>query len=231
MKSKTNFSGCTIGAHQCRCFDKLTVDEKKFIDENSVIVNFKKGEDICKRGSLASHVMYIEKGLAKVYLDDGNNTLVLKILPEKNLLGLDALSDNSKTFEYSVKAYIDTEIRQINIDAFRKILSENSRFAKEVIDIQNDNSIQIYGRFFCLTHKQSFGRLADILLCLSDRIFKKNEFDLPLSRKELAELSGLSTETVIRMLKVFRQEGLIAMQGKKLILIDHKRIKEISETG
>jgi len=33
------------------------------------------------------------------------------------------------------------------------------------------------------------------------------------------------------MLKVFRQEGLIAIQGKKLILLDHKRIKEISETG
>ncbi len=43
--------------------------------------------------------------------------------------------------------------------------------------------------------------MADILLCLSDRIFKNSEFDLPLSRKELAELSGMSSETVIRMLQ------------------------------
>ena len=46
-------------------------------------------------------------------------------------------------------------------------------------------------------HKQSFGRLADILLCLSDRVFRNEEFDLPLSRKDLSELSGLSVETVI----------------------------------
>jgi len=231
MENKANFSGCTIGAHNCRCFDKLTPKEKKMIDANSVLVNYGKGEVICKRGSLASHVMYIEKGLAKVYLEDGVNTLVLKILPEKNLLGLAAVSDDSRTFEYSVMAYIDTQVRQIDTDAFRKILNQNPEFAKEVIDIQNDNSIQIYGRFFCLTHKQSFGRLADILLCLSDRIFKNIEFELPLSRKELAELSGLSSETVIRMLQVFREEGLIDIQGKRLMLLNYKRIKEISETG
>jgi CRP/FNR family transcriptional regulator len=231
MNNIANFSGCTIGAHNYRCFDKLTPDEKKLIDSNTVLVNYTKGEVICKRGSLASHVMYIEKGLVKVYLEDGVNILVLKILPEKNLLGLAALSDDSRTFEYSVMAYIDTEVRQIDTDTFRKILNQNPVFAKEVIDIQNDNSIQIYSRFFCLTHKQSFGRLADIILCLADRIFKSNEFELPLSRKELAELSGLSPETVIRMLKVFKEEGLIDIQSKRIMILNHKRIKEISETG
>jgi len=48
----------------------------------------------------------------------------------------------------------------------------NTEFAKEVIEILSSNSVQVNGRFFCLTHKQSFGRLADIILCLSQRIFK-----------------------------------------------------------
>lgn len=231
MNNKENFSGCTIGAQDCRCFDKLTPDEKNLIDSSSVLVNYSKGEVVCKRGSLASHIMYIEKGLAKVFLEDGVNTLVLKILPERNLLGLAALSDDARSFEYSVMAYIDTVVRQIDTDTFRKILNQNPEFAKEVIDIQNENSIQIYGRFFCLTHKQSFGRLADIILCLSDRIFKNIEFELPLSRKELAELSGLSPETVIRMLKVFKQEGLIEIKSKRFTILNYKRIKEISETG
>jgi len=201
------------------------------VEENSVQVLYKKGEVICKRGSFASHVMYLESGLAKVYIEDGVNTLVLKILPEKNLLGLASVSDDVKTFEYSVMAYIDSEIRQIDIEIFKQLLKQNPVFAKEVIDIQSANSIQIYGRFFCLTHKQSYGRLADIILCLSERVFKKDEFELPLSRKDLAELSGLSSETVIRMLKVFREEGLVEMEGKKMRIIDHDRIKQISETG
>ncbi|HCU19428.1 MAG TPA: hypothetical protein DF818_09170 [Bacteroidales bacterium] len=231
MNNKTYFSGCSISMHQCRCFDTLTENEKKLVEKNSVSISYKKGEVICKRGSFASHVMYLERGLAKVYIEDGVNTLVLKILPEKNLLGLASVSDDFKTFEYSVMAYIDSEILQIDIGTFKKLLVQNPVFAKEVIDIQNANSVQIYGRFFCLTHKQSFGRLADILLCLSDRIFKKDEFELPLSRKELAELSGLSSETVIRMLKVFRQDSLIGIEGKMFKLLDREKMKQISETG
>lgn len=203
----------------------------KLVEENSVLIEYKKGEVICKRGGLASHVMFLEKGLAKVYLDDGVNSLVLKILPEKNLIGLASVSDENNTFEYSVMAYIDSEIRQIDIKIFRQLLSTNPAFAKEVIDIFSANSIQIYGRFFCLTHKQSFGRLADILLCLSDRVFRNEKFELPLSRKDLAELSGLSSETVIRMLKVFKEEGLINIEGKTFRIMDHPRLKKISETG
>ena len=61
-------------------------------------------------------------------------------------------------------AYVDSEIRQIDVSAFRKLMEQNTEFVKEIIDILSANSIQIYGRFFCLTYKQAFGRLADILL-------------------------------------------------------------------
>ena len=231
VNSKSELSGCTVSLHQCRCFDTLSREEAKLVEDNSVIVNYKKGEVICKRGALASHIMFLEKGLAKVFIEDGVNTLVLKILPEKNLIGLATVSNELNTFEYSVMAYIDSEIRQIDISIFRHLLSTNPAFAKEVIDIFSANSVQIYGRFFCLTHKQSYGRLADILLCLSDRVFKTDTFELPLSRKELAELSGLSAENVIRLLKVFREDGLIKLEGKVLNILDHQKLKQISENG
>jgi CRP/FNR family transcriptional regulator len=80
-------------------------------------------------------------------------------------------------------------------------------------------------------HKQAYGRLADILLCLSDRIFKTQEFELPLSRQDLAELSGMSQETVIRLLKKLDEEGLIRMEGKNFTVLDYNRLKRISETG
>jgi CRP/FNR family transcriptional regulator len=82
-----------------------------------------------------------------------------------------------------------------------------------------------------LTHKQSYGRLADILLCLADRIFYSQDFLLPLSRKELAELSGISAETVVRMLKKFNDEGLITTEGKNLRILDYQKLKMISEMG
>jgi CRP/FNR family transcriptional regulator len=173
----------------------------------------------------------MEEGLAKVYLDDGSKSLVLKIIPQGNLLGLTSLSEENNTFRYSAMTYVDSRVKLIDINAFRQMVIQNAEFAKEVIDILSANSIQINGRFFCLTHKQAYGRLADILLCLSRQVFKKAEFDLPLSRKDLAELSGMSSETVIRMIKKFNEDGLIQMDGKKFKVIDYDRLISISEKG
>lgn len=231
MEEAARFSGCTLSYHQCRCFEKLTGEESDFLDAHSVRIRYRRGEVISKQGGFVSHVMYMEKGLAKVFLENGSNTLVLRVVPDGNFLGLASISEEYSNFPYSAMAYTDSEIRQIDVKAFRYLMEQNLNFMKEIIDILSANSIQIYGRFFCLTYKQAFGRLADILLCLADRIFKNTEFDLPLSRKELAELSGMSSETVIRMLKEFNEEGLIKMDGKSIEVIDYHRLKKISETG
>jgi CRP-like cAMP-binding protein len=231
MVKKNTFSGCTINAQQCKCFELLSEDEQRLLEAQSVKVRYKKGEIICKQGALASHIMYMERGLAKVFLDDGVNSLVLKIIPDGNMLGLSSINSNNNTYQYSAMAYVDSDIKQIDIRFFKQMLGQNPGFAQEVINILGSNSVQINGRFFCLTHKQSYGRLADILLCLSERIFQKYDFELPLSRKDLAELSGMSPETVIRMLKKFNDDGLIRMEGKSFCLLDPIRLKRISETG
>jgi CRP/FNR family transcriptional regulator len=173
----------------------------------------------------------MEKGLAKVFIDNGSNNLVLKIIPEGNLLGLTSVSEDHNTFQYSAMAYVDSVVKLIDIKVFRQLVQQNAEFAKEVIDLLSANSVQIYGRFFCLTHKQAYGRLADILLCLANRVFKQSEFDLPLTRKDLAELSGMSAETVIRMLKKFTDDGIIVMEGKKFKVVDYERLQKISEIG
>ena len=231
MDDSFRFTGCTLSMHQCKCFEKLTEEEKEFLEESSVWIKYRRGEMICKQGSFVSHVMYMEKGLAKVFLENGNNLLVIRIIPDGNFLGLAAVSEELGTFPYSGMAYVDSEIRQVDIKAFRQLINQNNAFAKEVIDILSSNSVQIYGRFFCLTYKQAFGRLADILICLADRIFSTNEFDLPLTRKELGELAGMSPETVIRMLREFHEEGLIKMDGKSLEVLDYERLRKISEIG
>jgi len=217
--------------HQCVCFEKLTREEHDFLEANSVWINYRRGEMICKQGSFVSNVMYMEKGLGKVFLESGNNSLVLRIIPDGNFFGLAAISEELGTFPYSGMAYIDSRVRQIDIKAFRQLIHQNAAFAKEIIDILSSNSVQIYGRFFCLSYKQAFGRLADILLCLADRIFKSTEFNLPLTRKELGELAGMSPETVIRMLKEFNDDNVIMMDGKSLKVLDYERLQQISETG
>jgi len=229
--SNTNTDTCVSFVYEVSCFDLLTDSEKEMIDKTSVLVNYKKGETICKQGSFASHIMYIEKGLVKVYLEGSPKNLILTITPKHNLLGLQALYEGNNTFLYSISTYTESSVRLIDVQVFKQLLRQNPAFGFRVINILNESTAQSYGRFLSLTQKQLHGRLADILLCLSRRIFKSDAFDLPLSRSDLSDLTSMSTESVIRIMKDFKDDGIIEINNKSIALLDIPRLTRISEKG
>jgi CRP-like cAMP-binding protein len=231
VMSNTSTDTCVSFVYEVSCFDLLTDSEKEMIDKTSVLVNYKKGETICKQGSFASHIMYIEKGLVKVYLEGSSKNLILTITPKHNLLGLQALYEGNNTFLYSISTYTESSVRLIDVQVFKQLLRQNPAFGFRVINILNESTAQSYGRFLSLTQKQLHGRLADILLCLSRRIFKADSFELPLSRSDLSDLTSMSTESVIRIMKDFKDDGIIEINNKSIALLDIPRLTRISEKG
>ena len=224
-------SHCSVFDFEQSWYDLLTDSEKTLLDENSVSLSFKKGETVCKLGAFASHIYFLEEGLVKVYLEEKKSNLILTLSTKNSLLGLTSLHDGNNKMPYSIATYTKSTVRMIDIQIFRQLLKQNSDFAYRIINLLNESTAQIYGRFFSLTQKQLHGRLADILLCLSNRIFKSTSFDLPLSRADLGDLTGMSTESVIRMMRDFKDDGLISMDCKKIELLDVGRLERISEFG
>ncbi len=222
---------CVVPPPEGACFDLLTEDERKLVDDNTVEVFYKKGEILCKQGSFASKIIYLSEGLVKVYLEGSPKNLVLSITPKSNLVGLSSIYEGNSTFQFSVSSYVDSTAKLIDINIFKQLLRQNAAFASKIIDILNENTAQAYGRFFCLTRKQLHGRMADIMMCLSERIFKSLEYELPLSRSDLGELTGMSTESVIRLMKEFKDDKLIEVSGKKITILEPKRMRKISEVG
>jgi CRP/FNR family transcriptional regulator len=213
------------------CFDHLTPEELGIVDSNMVEINYAKGESICKQGSFASHVMVIMEGLAKIYLEDRGEVLILKILPAVNIIGLTSLIEGNNVFQYSAQAYVPTKARLIEINTFRELLSTNATFAAKMLSLLGENTVITYGRFFCLTKKQTFGRFADILLCLSQRVYKNDRFPLQLSRKELAELASMSVESIARIISKFKDDGLIDITSDYIEILDAERLDRISHSG
>ncbi|MEN8224392.1 MAG: Crp/Fnr family transcriptional regulator [Bacteroidota bacterium] len=231
MNSNSYPNSCVVRTPDDTCFDCLTVQEQEMVNDNMVEVAYKKGEIICKQGSFASKIIFLSEGLVKVYLEGSPKNLILTITPKNNLIGLPSIFENNNTFLYSVSPYIDSVAKLIDINVFKQLLKQNATFASKIIDILNENTAQAYGRFFCLTRKQLHGRMADILLCLSDRIFKSHEYELPLSRNDLADLTGMSTESVIRLMKEFKEDKLIEVSGKHIKILDADRMRKISKVG
>ena len=76
-----------------------------------------------------------------------------------------------------------------------------------------------------------YGRLADALIYLSSEHFKDEDIFSLVTRKDISEFAGLSTETTIRLLNEFKNEGIIKLEGKRIVIINIKSLKKISSCG
>jgi CRP-like cAMP-binding protein len=157
---------CSLFDYEQSCFDLLTNEEKALVEQQSVSLNFKKGETVCKQGAFASHIYFIEEGLVKVYLEEKSKNLILTLSTQKSLLGLVSIFEGNDKMPYSITTYTNSKITMIDIQVFRQLVKQNPSFAYRIISLLNESTSQIYGRFFSLTQKQLHGRLADILLCI-----------------------------------------------------------------
>jgi len=82
-----------------------------------------------------------------------------------------------------------------------------------------------------LTQKQMHGRMADGLLYLSKDFFESDTFKLHLSRQEIADLTAMSKDSAIRILKDFERDGLISLKGNELSILNTDQLMNISLKG
>lgn len=224
-------SYCTLEQNQVLCFDLLTPEEYDLFNKNMVVVNYKVGETICKQGAFANHIIILREGLVKLYMESSSENLVLQILPPNNIIGLASCFEGNQVFYYSAQAYKDSTVQLIDMSIFLQVLGSNALFCRKMLSLLAEQSVIIYGRFYCLTQKQTYGRFADVLLCLANRIYKELKFPLHLTRKELAELSGMSVESIARILTSFKSDGLIEVGSDFIEIIDAEKLQKISLKG
>ena len=201
------------------------------LEKTSVKLNFKKGETILKQGGIPTHIVYLEKGIVKFnYENEVNKNLILTIVSAPKILGGANLfyKDNNL---FSFIAVEDCEVILIDARVLENILMENSRFAMMMFQVASEMFKKSVMNFISLAHKQKEGRIADIVLYLAAEVYHNNSFFLSLTRKEIAEYAGCSTENVIMTLSKWQSEKIIAIEGKKMEIIDIEKLNYISKIG
>lgn len=231
MKS-TQITRCIECKEKSLCFKQLNQEELDLTNENKVQIQFKKGEIISKQGSFVTHIMYLKSGFAKIYKEtDINNNLILDIIPEGKLIGLTSLFNNDNIARFSVAALDNAVVCSIDRNTIEKLIHQNSQFAKTVIASLNEESLQFYDKMASITQKQMNGRVADALIYLSENIFNSLKFKMILSRKDLADFTGMSMMSVVRTLKDFKKEGIINDEKGFIEIVNLETIKQISIKG
>lgn len=212
-------------------FKHLTEAELDIVNKNRQEVIFEPGETIFKQGAPMTHIICLTSGLAKVYMEgiDKKNLLLKIIKPTEMIGGPGLFTDNLQ--HYSVVTLRRTMACYIDMYAFKELLVQNKEFLISFIQHINLQSIRMFDKLLNLTQKQMPGRIADLIIYLSKSVYEKDKFELELSRQDIADFTAMTKESAIRVLKEFKDSGIINLEGNRLEIINLATLEQISRTG
>jgi len=108
---------------------------------------------------------------------------------------------------------------------------ENGEFASVLLRHASEEGLTITTKLMNQFQKQLPGRVAEMLLFFSEKIYHSTAFLLPLSRRELAEFTGTTKESMIRTLAEFRHDKIIKLDGKKVEITSPDIIHTLNRLG
>jgi CRP/FNR family transcriptional regulator len=194
-------------------------------------VHFKAGETILKQNTSASHVVCIKNGLAKIIAEgEGDKKLILRLVTTHSILTGGGIFIN-EIRHFTVQAVTEVDCCFIDSEKIFELVSKNSLFAFELLKLNNRQNIEMLNNLVGITQKYMPGRVADLLLHLKNQIFNSNPFETNLSRHELADMTSMTMESFIRILKEFKSAGIIAVEGSNMHIIDEEALVVISRKG
>ena len=208
----------------------LSIDEFNSLFELSKQNTYKKGEVLFKQGMKTNYLIFLTQGIVKFVFDDNGKDLIVTIDKAQTLLGLaNILNEDINLF--SIIAIEDCKGCIIDLDKFKLLLLNNRQYMLEIMGISTQMFRKSILNFISIAHKQSNGRIADILIYLSESIYQNCIFLLSLSRQELADFAGCSKELMIHTLRNFDSDGIIRVSGKTIEILDIERLHKISRLG
>jgi CRP-like cAMP-binding protein len=194
-------------------------------------ISFRKGEIIFKQGTFGSKIIYLKEGLVKVIVEgDRGKDLLVKFFVRGMYIGLNQLFGRNES-NYTAIAIKNSKVCMIEINFFRKQFSLKDNIKEEVFKLMAYENQFLRERLVVLGTKHNLGRLTNTLLYMSDENLDKENIYKFITRKDLADFSDMSVESLERLLAELKRDGLIKINGKEIEILNRRRIEEIRRMG
>lgn len=225
MKNK-----CEVCAIKSKAATKLSDKEIEKLSYNCALVKFRKGDSLIKQGIFSTNVAYLRSGLVKVHIKGPYHEQIVRLVKAPSYLGLPT-TFGDKINQYSVTVIEASEVCFIDVTAFRSLLRENPDFSYEIMLDLCKNELEVFYRCASRTQKQLRGKIADVLIELSDHLYNSDKFIIPLTQEDLGNLVDSSRESISRVLAEFVKDDILSISGKKVEILNKKSLLQISAKG
>ncbi len=210
---------------------RIGATEEESARLTKVKIDFRKGETICKQGAMNAYIMILAEGLAKAYLEGYQEKgLNFKIIQPFDFIGLTSIKETD-SYRFSVSAITPCTLYLVDRDEFVLMVKNNHALNEFLIEWYCRFNAHLFSRLHCVANKQAPGRIADVLLYLSSEVFHSLQIPSVISRKDIAELAGMSTESAVRILSELKTDEIIKVTKEGITLAKPELIRTISLAG
>lgn len=203
-------------------FQELAPQDLEKLSANQSCELYKKGQVIIHEGARPNGIFFIHKGKVKIYKQGDGREQIIQISKEGDLLGYRALLAEEQ-YPVSAKTLEDCHICFVPKKVFLDTLFSSASFSQKVLREACRELDTMTGVLTNMAQKTVRERVSHTLLQLSD-IYGENAINL--KREDIAGLVGTATETLIRFLSELKDEKLIEIQGRKIVVKDKQGLKK-----
>lgn len=186
---------------------------------------YKKNQAIFVQGSMPRGVYCVNSGKIKIFAQgEEGKEQIIQLATNGDLLGFRAMF-SGEAYKVSATALEECNICFISKSDFLDLVDENPRLRD---DLMKELSTELTDKALFITNmaqKSVRQRLASSLVALQ-QIYKDDMINL--TREDLANFVGTATETTIRILKDFKEEGLIQTHTRKIEVLDLEALEDIA---
>jgi CRP-like cAMP-binding protein len=173
-------------------------------------------------------------GKTKIFkIGAGNREQIIKMLRPLSFINYRSLfSDNY--YPFSAVAIEESSIVIFEKQALSGILKQNAELAVKFLKVVSEDLLFSNNRLVSLTQKHVRGRLSESLLLLRDTYGVEADgktMRVLLSREDIAHFSNMTTSNAIRTLSGLVSEKILDIHGRKIMILDSKKLEAISESG
>lgn len=232
MEGSGSYCNCKECIVRNLIFEHVSADELTDYCSSKTEIRVRKGNKIVSEGDAIKSFLYIKSGLVKLHrhTSDPNYDQIISIAQPFDFISVLSVFSDTK-YNLSITAIEDSIVCEFDLLKIKDLVRNNGAFALDMLERMSRTTDSIIRKYNDINSKNLRGRIAYILFLFSDEIYRGSIFELPISRKEIAELIGMTTENVIRILSEFRKEHIIRINGKEIEIIDKNILKMICLHG
>jgi len=190
-----------------------------------------KGEFLYRMGDPFKSVFAVRSGSLKTFTStsDGQDQIISLFLPGE-LMGLDAISNN--LHKCTATALETTSVCELPYEHLENLMLEIPGLQRHMLSLMSEEIQHDQCHMTVLARLPVESRLASFLVHLSERYkergFSATEFNLSMSRNDIANLLGMAVETVSRLFSQFHEQGLLKVERKHVELLNINALQKLS---